>query len=81
MRQQVSSNTLVICGVSKIESLSTNYELLVIASGASSKMVIDDLSKDKQPEEKEPNKAKPETTDIFDIPAFIRNQVPAPCTK
>ena len=59
----------------------TNYELLVTATVASTKMAIDNLSKDKKSEEKNQIKAKPETTDIFDIPAFIRNQAPAPCTK
>jgi len=77
VRQQVSPNALVICGVSKIESLATNYELLVIATGASTKMVTDDLSKEKKPEEKA-NNARPKPSDIFDIPAYIRTKSPAP---
>ncbi|WP_024603267.1 cell division protein FtsZ, partial [Pseudoalteromonas sp. TB25] len=77
VRQQVSPIALVICGVSKIESLATNYELLVIATGASTKMVTDDLRKEKKPEEKA-NKARPKPSDIFDIPAYIRTKSPAP---
>ncbi|WP_350587145.1 hypothetical protein [Pseudoalteromonas sp. 3-MNA-CIBAN-0064] len=75
VRQQVSPNALVICGVSKIESLATNYELLVIATGASSKMILDDT---KSESSSKVVTTKPKASDIFDIPAFIRNQSAPP---
>ena len=83
VRQQVSPNALVICGVSKIESLSTNYELLIIATGASAKMIVEpfDNAPSSETEQSPAARAKPQTSDIFDIPAFIRNQVPAPSEK
>ena len=67
----------------KLRSLATNYELLIIATGASAKMLV-------QPNDKAPNSelnkpeaviSKPQTSDIFDIPAFIRNQAPPPSGK
>ena len=83
VRHQVSPNALVICGVSKIESLSTNYELLIIATGASAKMIVEPFNKapSSEVEQSSAARAKPQTSDIFDIPAFIRNQVPAPSEK
>jgi len=83
VRQQVSPNALVICGVSKIESLSTNYELLIIATGASAKMIVEPFNKapSSEVEQSPAARAKPQPSDIFDIPAFIRNQAPAPCGK
>jgi len=81
VRQQVSPNALVICGVSKIESLATNYELLVIATGASTKMVTETCNETDFQEVNPSATSRPKTSDIFDIPAFIRNQVPAPNTK
>ncbi|MFY8325310.1 cell division protein FtsZ [Pseudoalteromonas sp. ZZD1] len=80
VRQQVSPNALVICGVSKIENLASNYELLIIATGASAKMVVDPF--DKAPSSETEQSAavitQPQASDIFDIPAFIRNQAPPP---
>ena len=83
VRQQVSPNALVICGVSKIESLATNYELLIIATGASAKMLVEPNDKAPNSELKKPEAviSKPQTSDIFDIPAFIRNQAPPPNIK
>lgn len=83
VRQQVSPNALVICGVSKIESLATNYELLIIATGASAKMLVEPNDKAPNSELKKPEAVitKPQTSDIFDIPAFIRNQAPPPSGK
>jgi cell division protein FtsZ len=83
VRQQVSPNALVICGVSKIESLATNYELLIIATGASAKMLVEPNDKAPNSELKKPEAviSKPQTSDIFDIPAFIRNQAPPPSGK
>ena len=75
VRQQVSPNALVICGVSKIESLATNYELLIIATGASTKMILDDT---KSESSSKVVATKPKPSDIFDIPAFIRNQSAPP---
>lgn len=45
VRQQVSPNALVICGVSKIDSLATNYELLVIATEAKFKVLKPKISR------------------------------------
>ena len=83
VRQQVSPNALVICGVSKIESLATNYELLIIATGASAKLLVEPNDKAPNSELKKPEAviSKPQTSDIFDIPAFIRNQAPPPSGK
>lgn len=83
VRQQVSPNALVICGVSKIESLATNYELLIIATGASAKMLVEPNDKAPNSELKKPDAViyKPQASDIFDIPAFIRNQAPPPSGK
>ena len=83
VRQQVSPNALVICGVSKIESLATNYELLIIATGASAKILVEPNDKAPNSELKKPEAviAKPQASDIFDIPAFIRNQAPPPSGK
>lgn len=83
VRQQVSPNALVICGVSKIENLASNYELLIIATGASAKMLVEPNDKAPNSELKKPEAeiAKPQTSDIFDIPAFIRNQAPPPSGK
>ncbi|MBB1423258.1 cell division protein FtsZ [Pseudoalteromonas sp. SG43-7] len=83
VRQQVSPNALVICGVSKIESLVTNYELLIIATGASAKMLVEPNDKAPNSELKKPDAViyKPQASDIFDIPAFIRNQAPPPSGK
>jgi len=80
VRQQVSPNALVICGVSKIENLASNYELLIIATGASAKMVVEPHEKTTDTELKKPEAliTQPQASDIFDIPAFIRNQAPPP---
>jgi len=74
---------LVICGVSKIESLASNYELLIIATGASAKMVVEPFDKapNSETEQSAAARVKQQASDIFDIPAFIRNQAPAPCGK
>eukprot|EP01093_Parvamoeba_rugata_P010781 TRINITY_DN2905_c0_g1_i4.p1 TRINITY_DN2905_c0_g1~~TRINITY_DN2905_c0_g1_i4.p1 ORF type:complete len:366 (-),score=79.98 TRINITY_DN2905_c0_g1_i4:684-1781(-) len=83
VRQQVSPNALVICGVSKIENLVSNYELLIIATGASAKMVVEQHDKAADSELKKPEVVitQPQASDIFDIPAFIRNQAPPPSGK
>ncbi|KPH65448.1 MULTISPECIES: cell division protein FtsZ [Pseudoalteromonas] len=83
VRQQVSPNALVICGVSKIESLATNYELLIIATGASAKMIVEPFNNapSSEVEQSPAARVKPQASDIFDIPAFIRNQAPAPSGK
>ncbi len=80
VRQQVSPNALVICGVSKIDNLASNYELLIIATGASAKMVVEQHDKAAGSELKKPEVVitQPQASDIFDIPAFIRNQAPPP---
>ena len=73
----------MICGVSKIENLASNYELLIIATGASAKMVVEQHDKIADTELKKPEAVitQPQTSDIFDIPAFIRNQAPPPNIK
>ena len=81
VRQQVSPNALVICGVSKIASLVTNFELLIIATGASAKMVTDRFNETEVKEVNPSATSRPRTSDIFDIPAFIRNQAPPPSGK
>jgi len=84
VRQQVSPNAVVICGASKITSLANNFEILVIATGAKSKLIKSNLWEETPPQaepEKAPKRVVSTKNDIFDIPAFIRSQSPAPSGK
>ncbi|MFY8299482.1 cell division protein FtsZ [Pseudoalteromonas sp. SS15] len=72
VRQRISPSALVICGASKIEQLEMNYEILIIATGAES------TTSDEPPST--PLESK-KTDELFDIPALIRKQAPAPVRK
>ncbi len=82
--QKVSPNALIICGVSKLEKLQSNFEILVIATGAQSTVSnpIDTIdAKDDQGTVPPNAPQKSKRDELFDIPAFIRKQAPAPVTK
>ena len=72
VRQSVSPSALVICGASKIQQLEMNYEILIIATGADTPLPQETNS------DEQVNK---QADELFDIPAFIRKQAPAPVGK
>ncbi|MAD03789.1 MAG: cell division protein FtsZ [Pseudoalteromonas sp.] len=84
VRHQVSPNAVVICGASKITSLANNFEILIIATGAKSQLIHAKNIDETIPKVEQTTKAKAvvsSQSDIFDIPAFIRSQSPAPSGK
>ncbi|MFC3034298.1 cell division protein FtsZ, partial [Pseudoalteromonas fenneropenaei] len=78
--QKVSPSALIICGVSKLEKLQSNYEILVIATGAKPNSYLQDDEKDGATEQRAIQKQQ-KKDDILDIPTFFRKQSPAPTSK